>query len=96
MIVKDKKDNHEYLANNFWNGKVDNDITLCGDVYNKNNQLYIDNNVVICKKSIKYCLYRALKDFTDRTEEKQNKNKAFGAIEKLEVLKGNFLDKFCD
>ena len=99
MIKKDNKYNHEYLANNFWNGKVDNDIELGNDVYNKNDQLYIDDNDRrICKKSIKYCLYRALKDFTDRTEKKnEGEESSFGAKDKLEVLlKGDFLEKFCD
>ena len=80
MIEKDERYTPQSLKDNFWNGTVDNDVKVeCLEV-KKDEQLSIVDNNGICKKSIKYCLYRALKDFTDRTETKKEGVESFGPI----------------
>lgn len=96
MMNKEERYTWEYLAENFWKGTVDN--TVKGECLNaeKGEQLsLIDDNGEICEKGIKYCLCRALKDFTDRTERTKEGVESFGPLKKLEALYNNgFVSKF--
>ena len=66
---------HTYLAENFWNGCAGrNDIDI-----QEGKPLNIEENGEICEESIKYCLYRALKDFTDRTAKRNDAKQTLGA-----------------
>lgn len=97
MLKKDERYTPQYLKDNFWNGTVDNDIKVdCLEV-KKGEQLSLVDNNEICEKSIKYCLYRALKDFTDRTETRKEGVESYGPIKKLEDLyKEGFVNGFVE
>ena len=75
---------HTYLVKNFWNG--------CAE--GSNEKLKIAENGQIRKGSIRYCLYRALKDFTDRTARRIDAEQHFSVRDKLTWLEGKFLPEF--
>lgn len=83
---------HTKLAENFWNGCAEkNNIGV-----DKDKTLKIaEENGKICEESIRYCLYRALKDFTDRTAKKNDAKQTLGATKKLNRLESaGFLANF--
>lgn len=95
---KEERYTMEYLAENFWKATVDNDVKgECLNVEKGEQFSLIDNNGEISEKGIKYCLYRALKDFTDRTERTKEEIESFGPLKKLDALSDNgFVSEFVD